>query len=178
MKRASAIFLFVFAFFPAATVAQVQTGTPPFGTYGGGPDVINLANLNSEITIPVLSKPGRGIPFTFNLTQDSSVWYPVTSGSTTSWQPVTNWGWNQSVVNTGGVGPSHFSESGHLTRCGDYYAENEYLTYSGWGYTDGFHVSHPFSIVTTSFYNGCTDTWTYSSGQGAEIGRASCRERV
>ncbi len=166
MKRASAIFLFVFAFLPAATVAQVQTGTPPFGTYGGGPDVINLANLNSEITIPVLSKPGRGIPFTFNLTQDSSVWYPVTSGSTTSWQPVQNWGWNQSVVNTGGVG-YNLGVSSRLRPCGDYYAAIYFYTYSGWEYTDGFHASHPFSIATTAQYNSCTNTWTYSSGQGA-----------
>jgi hypothetical protein len=26
--------------------AQVATGTPPFGSFGGGPDVVNLANLN------------------------------------------------------------------------------------------------------------------------------------
>src|SRR5712691_322225 len=40
--------------------AQVQTGTPPFGSFGGGPDVISLANLNSRITIPVRHKARRG----------------------------------------------------------------------------------------------------------------------
>ena len=69
------------------------TGTPPFGSFGGGPDVINLANLNSHITVPVLHKPGRGMNFTYDLSYDSSVWYAVTSGSTTSWQPVSNFGW-------------------------------------------------------------------------------------
>src|SRR5258706_218366 len=33
--------------------AQVATGVPPFGSFGGGPHVINLANLNSHITLPV-----------------------------------------------------------------------------------------------------------------------------
>ncbi|MHB8616949.1 MAG: RHS repeat domain-containing protein [Candidatus Acidiferrales bacterium] len=51
--------------------------------------------------------------------------------------------------------------------CGDYYAAIYFYTYSGWEYTDGFHASHPFSIATTAQYNSCTDTWTYSSGQGA-----------
>ncbi len=166
MKRASLIFLFAFAFLPATAVAQLQTGTPPFGTYGGGPDVINLANLNSEITVPVLSKPGRGIPFTFNLTQDSSVWYPVTSGSTKSWQPVMNWGWNQSIVTMGSL-TFNVGQSGHLVRCGDYYSEDTWITYSGWAYTDGFHAKHPFSIITTATLNGCTNEWSYTSGQGA-----------
>src|SRR5437879_10054315 len=70
-------------------LGQVQTGTPPFGSFGGGPEVINLGNLNAHWTIPVIHKPGRGINFTYDLSYDTSVWYPV--GGT--WQPVQNWGW-------------------------------------------------------------------------------------
>ncbi len=82
--------------------AQVTTGTPPFGSFGGGPDVIDLANLNSHIAIPVLHKAGRGTNFTYDLSYDTSVWYPVTSGSTTSWQPVFNFGWRgQTEAGTG-----------------------------------------------------------------------------
>src|SRR6266581_6270843 len=82
--------------------AQVATGTPPFGSFGGGPDVINLANLNSHIAIPVIHKAGRGTNFTYDLSYDSSVWYPVGSGSTTSWQAVYKWGWRgQTEVATG-----------------------------------------------------------------------------
>jgi hypothetical protein len=121
MKRACLIFLFVFAFRPATAVAQVQPGTPPFGSFGGGPDVVDLANLNSRITVPVLSKPGRGVPFTFSLTQDSSVWFPVTSNGSTSWQPVTKWGWNQSIVKIGYMSYQTGS-SGRLTNCGGFYA--------------------------------------------------------
>jgi hypothetical protein len=84
-------FVFVFgllAIFSSATFAQVTTGTPPFGSFGGGPaDTINLANLNVHLTIPVLNKPGRGIPFVYNITYDNSIWYPVNSNGTNSWQP-------------------------------------------------------------------------------------------
>ena len=84
--------LLIAAFATSPASAQVATGTPPFGSFGGGPDVINLANLNAHITIPVLHKAGRGTNFTYDLSFDSSVWYPVTSGGTTSWQAVGNWG--------------------------------------------------------------------------------------
>jgi len=75
--------------------AQVTTGTPPFGTFASNsaPDVIDLANLNAHIPIPVLHKAGRGLDFTYDLSYDSSVWYPVTSNQVTSWQPVLYWGW-------------------------------------------------------------------------------------
>jgi RHS repeat-associated protein len=74
--------------------SQVTTGTPPFGSFGGGPfDTVNLATLNTHFSIPIFTKVGRGIPFVFYVSNDSSVWYPVTSGSTTSWQYVSNWGW-------------------------------------------------------------------------------------
>src|SRR6266849_4675982 len=73
--------------------AQVPTGTPPFGSFGGGPDVINFANLNAHLAIPVLHKPGRGTNFTYDLSYDSSVWYPVGVSGSQTWQYVNNWGW-------------------------------------------------------------------------------------
>src|SRR5216683_886481 len=84
---------FLTSLLPPAASAQVKTGTPPFGSFGGGPDVINLANLNAHWTIPVLHKAGRGLDFSYDLSYDSSVWFQVTSGGTTTWQPVQNWGW-------------------------------------------------------------------------------------
>jgi hypothetical protein len=89
----SLVVAFALLFSALPTSAQVTTGTPPFGSFGGGPDIINLANLNSHIAIPVLHKPGRGMNFTYDLSYDSSVWYPVSSNGTTTWQPVANWGW-------------------------------------------------------------------------------------
>jgi hypothetical protein len=75
--------------FAAATASsQVATGTPPFGSFGGGPfDTVNLGNLDVHFAVPIVHKAGRGMPFTYDPTYDSSVWYP--SGGT--WTPVANW---------------------------------------------------------------------------------------
>ena len=81
-------FVVVLALFSSAPCfAQVQTGTPPFGSYSGGPDIINLANLNAHLTIPIVQKAGRGTNFTYYLNLDSSVWYPVGSSGSQTWQP-------------------------------------------------------------------------------------------
>src|SRR5208337_1844452 len=74
----------------SAAFSQVATGTPPFGSFSGGPDVVNNANLNDHITIPVVAKGGRGLTFSYALSFDSSVWYP----SAGVWVPVSNWGWH------------------------------------------------------------------------------------
>jgi hypothetical protein len=50
-----------------------QTGTPPFSTFSGGPDLINLANLNAHDQIPILARPGRGIPFAYSIAADSTI---------------------------------------------------------------------------------------------------------
>jgi RHS repeat-associated protein len=92
-----------FVFVANVVFAQVPTGTPPYSSLGGGPfDVVNLGNLNVHFAIPILNKAGRGQTFTYNLSYDNSVWYPVTTGGTTTWTPVTNWGWKgQTEVATG-----------------------------------------------------------------------------
>src|SRR5713101_621835 len=94
MKLSSRHFFLTVVLLTGVAPAQVATGTPLFGSFGGGPfDTVNLGNLNVHFAIPVLHKAGRGMPFTYDLSYDSSVWTPVTSGSTTQWQPDTNWGW-------------------------------------------------------------------------------------
>ena len=79
----------------AAVAQQPATGLPPLGTFASsGFDNIDLANLDVHFEIPVFARPGRGIPFHYNLGYDSLVWMPVTSGGVTSWSPVnSNWGW-------------------------------------------------------------------------------------
>jgi RHS repeat-associated protein len=138
------------------SAAQVATGTPPLGSFGGGPDVINLGNLNAHLSVPVLNKGGRGMPFYYNLTYDSSVWYPVTSGSTTSWQPVNYWGWgSQTAVTTGYVNYQITStecySNGHIPTGG-------LTTYRGWTYTDQFGVTHAFVGESEVEYGTCGST--------------------
>ena len=55
--------LFIATILAGYAVAQVATGTPPFGSFGGGPfDTVNLGNLNVHFGIPVVNKAGRGMP--------------------------------------------------------------------------------------------------------------------
>ena len=59
----------------APSFAQVATGLPPYGSFSGGPfDTVNNANLDVHFAIPVVQKAGRGLPFNYLLSYDSSVW--------------------------------------------------------------------------------------------------------
>jgi len=64
--------LLLMLLFALPSFAQVQTGTPPFGSFSGGPDVINNANLNAHWAVPIFHKPGRGINFSYDLVYESS----------------------------------------------------------------------------------------------------------
>jgi len=88
---------------PSPASAQApKTGTPPFGSLGGPLGALNLANLNDHYTLPIFSRPGRGIPFNYNLKFDTSVWYPVGASGNQTWTPVQNWGLlAQTAVATG-----------------------------------------------------------------------------
>ena len=71
---------------------QHAIGRQNSGSFSGGPDVINLGNLNVHLDIPVLHKQGRGIPFVYDLTYDSAaVWSPVTIGGVTTWTRGSGW---------------------------------------------------------------------------------------
>jgi hypothetical protein len=132
-------------FVGAIASAQVQRGTPPFGSFGGGPDVINLGNLNDHWVFAILHKSGRGTNFTFDLNFDSAVWQPVTSGSTTTWQPDAQWGW----TGTGSIPTANgFATFKTDTKTCRAFIETRWVTegytrYYGWVYVDGFGTSHP-----------------------------------
>jgi hypothetical protein len=136
-----AIALLIFSLFTAEVCVSQgpTTGTPPFGSFGGGPfDSINLGNLNVHFVVPILNKAGRGMPFSYNLSYDSSVWYPVGSVGSQNWTPVFNWGWMaQTAVHTGYVSYQTKQEN-----C-DTQGVN-YWIYSGFVYTDPWGTSHGF----------------------------------
>src|SRR6202046_4999014 len=148
----------LFLFCSAPSFAQVQTGTPPFGSYSGGPDIINLGNLNAHLTVPIVQKAGRGTNFTYYLNLDSSVWYPVGSSGSQSW------GINGlSVPGQFGnsVGRVYFSSV--RVEC----PNPEYppalpkmipgFYFNNYHYVDAYGVSHPFNDIL--FENdGCQNT--------------------
>jgi len=111
-RKVASIFLLLLP--ASAVIAQVATGAYPFGTYDNlGFDTVNVGNLNVHSNFPVLSKAGRGIPFTYNISYDSSIWTPVPSGSSAVWQPVLNWGWRGQTE--GGTG--YMSASVVISTC-------------------------------------------------------------
>ncbi len=142
------LLVLVVLFLTRAGLGQVPTGTPPFGSFGGGPfDAVNLGNLNLHFAIPAVNKAGRGMPFTYSLSYDSSVWYPVTSNGTTSWQPVGNWGWRgDTEIATGYVSYSVLSAICPGTTPSE---GLRYYTYTTFVYHDPFGTPH--RIAGTDF---------------------------
>jgi RHS repeat-associated protein len=158
------LLLAAFFVFSPPVSAQVATGTPPFGSFGGGPDFINLANLNAHITVPMVHKAGRGgFNFTYDLSHDTSVWYPVGSSGSQSWQPVYNWGWRaQTEVNTGFVSYNSASEL-----CGysgsPPVAHGTHTWVSNYVYHDPWGVPHPFAGTSNLWTSACIPPGTNNS---------------
>jgi RHS repeat-associated protein len=127
---------------------QVATGTPPFGSFGGGPfDTVNLGNLNVHFVVPLLHKAGRGMAFDYGLSYDNSVWQQATVNGVLTWQPAFNWGWTaQTVIQTGYV--SYFKQVFNCDAPQPPYPQ--YITYKQWVYHDPWGESHPFPSTLDS----------------------------
>ncbi|HTC92890.1 MAG TPA: RHS repeat-associated core domain-containing protein [Terriglobales bacterium] len=115
--------------------AQVATGTPPLGSFAGGPDVIDLANLNVHWDFPIIAKAGRGLPFHYSLGFDNSVWQVVDDGNgNLSWHPMNNvFGWTRQTEAIAG-----YMTYDQLLNLGCGY------TYQNWVYHDPAGTAHSF----------------------------------
>jgi hypothetical protein len=148
----------------------MPTGTPLFGSFGGGPDVINLSNLNVHLAIPVVHKAGRGTNFTYDLSYDNSVWYPIGSGSSKVWQPVQNWGWRGVTE----IATGYVSYSSQQSGCMGDDGWETYTIYFNYAYHDPFGVIHGFENLIilvgadkwgcSGLFRGGTDTAVDGSG--------------
>jgi RHS repeat-associated protein len=165
MKRTSACCVCLFStllVFTGISVAQVATGKKPFNSFGGGPfDAVNLGNLNVHFSVPIVHKAGRGLPFSYDLSYDSSVWSPVGVSGNQVWQPVSNFGWSSNWGGTSGYLSYFYSQSpcydnmGHLTG-------NTYY-YQGWGYHDPWtNAVHGFNGEIVIYAGSCSGTSIYS----------------
>ena len=161
-----------FVLLTSLSSAQVQTGTPPFGSFAGGPEVIDLANLNAHWGIPVLHKPGRGTDFTYDLSYDSSVWYPVGVPGSQTWTSVVNWGWTgQTQIATGYVGYTRVTGD-----CGTGHGRVPYYIYTFKSYYDQFGTRHPMSLTVNDSAQKCdvptgqfTANTTLTDGSGYKV---------
>jgi len=124
---------------------QVTTGPVPFGTSGGGPfDSINLANLNTTLRVPIITKPGRGVPFFYVLDYESSIWSPVLVNGLKTWQPTINWGWSgETDTVTGGAYYTYALSTNICPGTG-----LKYSIFTWVAYVDRLGVRHPFNFTT------------------------------
>jgi RHS repeat-associated protein len=147
------------AILPLSLLAQTAVGLPAFNSFGGGPfDTINLGNLNAHFVIPIRHKAGRGTPFAYDLTYDSSIWAPITAGGVKTWQPVGGyWGWEGLT----GSSPNNLTynttySSGACGQFGQYTWQQ--WQFNGFVFTD-YHGSHTFSY---------TAYWVQSNGPSGQ----------
>ena len=134
-------FAFVLSSFLALTTfAQSPpptSGTPPFGSFAGGPDTVNLASLNVDYQIPVIHRAGRGLPFDVDLSYNSSVWYKGAS----TWGPAIGWG----LAPVAPMGFVTYDEIDSVCAGG----HNPLTIFKNWAYVDPSGTSHPFPNITT-----------------------------
>lgn len=159
MKRlATALALCIASFAPASLA---QTGYPLYGSFqSGSVDTVNLQNLNTVISIPILGGPGRGgTNFSFSLANNSLVWTP--SGG--AWQPTSYGSW---VTNPtfGSVSHSTTDTNGNCGKCidGDCQGTTSINKFNNYVYTDPAGTQHGFLVNVTSTYSTCTDSTTYT----------------
>jgi RHS repeat-associated protein len=130
-------------------LGQVATGTYNYGTFDTlGFDTVNVGNLDVHFAIPVLNKIGRGIPFSYALTYDSSVWEPETVSGVQQWQPVAGWGWNTNSTPLAGYMTAHVITTpwGDGPSC-----SGTETIWTGYVYYDSLGKAHPFNGSSTLF---------------------------
>ena len=137
--------------------AQVPTGTPPFGSFGGGPvDTIDLANLNVHFSIPTLSKAGRGLSFTYPLSYDTSIWYSSSTLGSLAWTPGSNYGWVGTSPTPAGFNTNNVTTTTQNCNVGGgHFLRGTIYTYTNWAYHDGRNTAHPFIGTAVSQPSYC-----------------------
>ncbi len=155
----------------AVAQSTPTTGIPPLATTAGGPfDVLNLANLNAHFAIPVFSRPGKGVSFSYSLNYDSLVWQVVKNSSgQLQWAPMPNWGWSGSTEPTTGYVTYTYTDA--TVVCGSNNVEKE--TWSNFVYYDSFGTPHFFGNGTGSSVwiyddNGCGSSKTSMTVEAPE----------
>jgi len=150
LGKAALLFAAISILQPVLSATNVATGTPAGGSFTGGPDIINLGNLNASLSIPIRHKVGRGQDFIYDLQYNSSVYTKVNSSGTWYWQPDPNWGWQG--LSPAGVVYEGYSSSYSTGTCGQYGGNSwQSWSYSGLVYADEHGVQHGFGGVSGTY---------------------------
>jgi RHS repeat-associated protein len=153
MKRQS-LFLCIMLLATVTATAFAQTpstGFPPYGSFENGRfDTVNRQNLNVNISIPIVSSPGRGLNLNSFLAYNSIVWMksggawvPIAEGS-----PVSLLGWKRTSP-TGTISSSWSVWEEWY----DGYPVCSEAQYFNFDYQDPAGTHHPFPLAYTD--GGC-----------------------
>jgi RHS repeat-associated protein len=150
----------------SAPAAFSQTGFPLYGSFQSGQsDSVNLQNLNTNFSIPLVSTPGRNGTFGISLVYNSLMWSPSIYG----WMPgvpgaAPNGGW----TTTNPIGSVTYGDTVTNGTCGRCYAGGDCDGYkliellNNYAYVDPAGTPHGFSgVYAKSTYTSCTDSTTY-----------------
>ncbi|MGO9086770.1 MAG: hypothetical protein ACLQBK_16210, partial [Candidatus Sulfotelmatobacter sp.] len=134
--------------------AQVPTGTPRFGSFGGGPfDVVNLGNLNAHFDIKVRTKAGRVTPFTYDITYDTSIWYPTPVNGVQTWQPVASYGWYVPLAGTGSITNQIIHQDQEPCNPPNDMTMITHIVYAFYVFTDPRGQTHPYNTAFNWYSN-------------------------
>lgn len=94
MRIRSLAFFALLCLLPIQIFAQAGgTGLYTFGSFDNrGFDTVNIGNLNVHFEVPIVNKPGRGLPFQYSLVYDGLIWSAGAASGTSAWTPDPEWG--------------------------------------------------------------------------------------
>jgi YD repeat-containing protein len=162
------VFLLLAALSAEKTLGQQATGLPPFGSFSGESfDRVNNANLNVHFAIPIVSRAGRGLPFSYSQSYNTGIWAPVNSGSSTVWTPKLQWGW----INVAQAVSGLVTFDSQRFTCGEPPATGTEKVWSNFQYFDVSGAPHTFPISVSYATGACgqggsTDTEITKDGSG------------
>ena len=134
----------------AVCFRAAQTGLYTYGSFDTpGFDTVDRGSLNVHLSIPVVSKQGRGVAFQYQLVYDSLVWTPVGSVGSQVWTPTTGWGLHGQVNERFEGYLSYSSCTVSCTSSGTGYPCALYFNYV---YHDSYGVLHPLPYTATYCY--------------------------
>ena len=149
----------------------VGTGAYPFASFDTrGFDSVNIGNLNTRFNIPIVSKPGRGLPFNYSIQNEGLIWTPVTNtaNSTVTWTPDPSWGFTGLLNGTAFTGYLTYTSENIVCAQSPNptHIPNSIEVYNfGYVYHDPFGAAHPFNYSHRSVCSNGTGTAT-TTGNG------------
>jgi len=164
--------LFAVVFCALASFGQVLTGLPPMATFQKiGPLTINVSDLNAHLTIPIISKAGRGTPFNYALTYDNTFWAAATTGSQSWWET------NDAICSSPCISPSTYGWQPQGTAVTGYieyqvYGATTCFGFQAFIYHDPSGTPHEFgfSSVSEPSCNVGHTSFTRTANDGSGIG--------